>query len=188
MNVVFNKTGNLRNESTNGSINPLEMEIFECLITSIDTPDTTESIISFSYKIDGFIPSNLTINNNGFISGKIMTFDEQQGSYEKYPKEKIKVDGSNWVNNGRPKNNSVDFNFNIVKTIVYMDNVDNKEKSMEFINNVTITVCKNNNIDNYVFAKNYFDQGYSLKLGNDEYTKKTSSLYFQLHPGPFGIK
>ena len=38
-----------------------------------------------------------------------------------------------------------------------------------------------------VFVKNYLDEGNTLKIGNDDYTKKHFSHFLQVHPGPFKV-
>ena len=225
--TIFVDKDKIVNEAPNKkSSNPWETHYFEHQIISTDTTEIYENILNTEYYLSGNIPLDVVIDNNGLLKGDIRLLNEQNINVDKYPKEDLKVDGSNWLNNGRPKAAFVDFNFKVHKKITYeyyykdldmdgfddvndlnldgyddlldldMDNKDDitKEvidtklfKIMEYeeSTDVTIRVIKNNNIDNYVFVKNYMDQGNSLKIGNDVYTKRHFNLFIQAHPGPF---
>lgn len=225
--TIFEDKGLLANKAPNKkSSNPWETHYFEYPIVSTDTVEEYEIIISTEYYLSGNIPLDVTIDNNGLLKGEIRLLNEQTMEFEKHKKEDIKIDGSNWLNNGRPKAAFIDFDFKVHKKITYeyyykdldmdtfddendlnldgyddikdldMDGIDDTTEELldtklykimvyEESTNVIIKVIKNNNIDNYVFVKNYMDQGNTLKIGNDEYTKKHINLFIQVHPGPF---
>ena len=224
--VIINN-GLIPNEAPNKkSSNPWETHYYEHQINSIDTVEIYEIIIKTEYYLSGNIPLDITIDNNGLLKGDIRLLNEQEIEFDKYPKEDLKIDGSNWLNNGRPKAAFINFDFKVHKKITYeyhykdldmdkfddlndlnmdgfddikdidMDGKDDITKELldtklykimvyEKSTDVTIRVIKNNNIDNYVFVKNYMDQGNTLKIDNDDYTKKHLNLFIQIHPGPF---
>lgn len=195
MNIVFITSGLLSNEAPNKkSSNPWETHYFEAKIDFIDNSLPTEEILETFFYLTGDVPLNLNIDNTGKIFGTILTLDEQTHlNFNKYPKENIKLDGSNWLNNGRPKASSVLFSFMVNRKIIYknlvLPDLGDGTNIFEIIvsTQVSINVIKNNNIDNYIFVKNYLKQGNILKIGNDDYTIDHLNLFVIRHPGPFGL-
>ena len=216
MKIVFQDKGIISNQAPNKrSSNPWETHYYEYQISSTDIPEIYEIILKTEYWLSGNVPLEITIDENGMLKGDILVLDEQVLDVPKYPKEQIKLDGSNWTNNGRPKAAYVDFNFRIHKKLTYedyhkdldmdgfddlkdidMDGFDDETKEVldkklyriseyEDFTDVTIRVIKNNNIDNYIFAKNYLKAGYPLMIGKDTYSYKHLNLFTQIHPGPF---
>ena len=195
MNIVFITSGKITNQAANKkSSNPWETHYFEHKIDYIDNILPTEEIIESYFNLSGDVPLDIKIDSEGILSGNILTFDEQvHVSFNKYPKETLKLDGSNWLNNGRPKSATVDFNFTVTRTIKYKDLTlpeledDSNIFILDVSTEVTITVIKNNNIENFIFVKNYLKEGNTLKIGNDDYSYQHLNLFINRHPGPFGI-
>lgn len=191
-------SGNITNDvPLNGASNPWEYHRFTHLVKYTDILKPTETIVEETMYTTGNLPLGLTLENN-IISGVIDLLDNQNIDIPKYPKEDIKLGGSNWLNNGRPIASSVDFTFNIVRDIVVNDSsliiisTDTEPGNdgnyfISFVTTVTIKVIKNNNIDNFIFVKNYMEQGNTLKIGNKDYTINEMSDFLNDHPGPFGI-
>lgn len=207
METIFSTNGTIINQDSNAtSSNPKELNFFKHKILSQDIFLTTEEFLKEEWYLEGEVPLNIIIDSSGTLSGNIVLLHEQTKVMDKYPLEDIKEDGSNWLNNGRPKAAYIDFNFIVCKKTYYKDldlletlSVPNDEgviedvsdelitKDIVFKQEVIIRVIKSNDIDNLVFAKNYMDQGYKLKIGDTEYGKREFFEYIKDHPGPFGI-
>lgn len=187
MNTVFTTSGPLENEYINKKQSELyETEYFEHTIKFTETLLPTEELISSVWELSGDVPLDLKIVD-GKIFGNVLMLQDQTINVPRYPKEKIKPDGSNWQNNGRPIASTTIFNFTVIKKDIVKDLETEPETNLEFTSNtnVSISLSKNYNIDNMVFVKTYLDEGNTLKIGNDDYTKKHFSYFLQMHPGPF---
>lgn len=120
MKIVFQDNGIIPNQAPNKrSSNPWETHYYEHQVSSTDVPEIYEIILKTEYWLSGNVPLEVTIDDNGMLKGDILVLDEQVLNIPKYPKEQIKLDGSNWTNNGRPKAAYVDFNFKVHKKLTY---------------------------------------------------------------------
>lgn len=187
MTTVFITSGSLENEYINKKQSEVyETEYFEHTIKFTETILPTEELISSVWELSGDIP--LYVKLDGLtLKGNIEMLQDQVIDVPRYPKEKIKPDGSNWQNNGRPIDSTIEFNFNIIKIDKVKDIENDTVSEVRTETPVNITLTKNYNIDNMVFVKNYLDEGNTLKIGNDDYTKKHFSYFLQVHPGPFKV-
>lgn len=185
----------INDEPISGAVNPWECHYFKHKVLFTENPNEIKTI---EWKLEGVIPNNITIDDNGLISGKIEILDlDQNGITEDllFPKENIKEDGSNWTNTGRYKNDLHIFNFTIVRLFLYEKTIVNEDESFEIIEiigkeslDVSIHVIKNNNIDNYIFIKRYLESGWKVKVENKDYFYKDFEEFIKIHPGPFGCE
>ncbi len=185
MTTVFITSGSLENEYIDKKQPELfETEYFEHNIKFTEIILPTEELISSVWKISGDVPLDLKIDN-GKLYGTILMLQDQIINVPRHPKEKIKPDGGNWQNNGRPLANTIVFDFKVIKEDTVKDIESNIISEVTTDTNVYITLFKNYNIDNMLFVKSFLDEGNTLKIGNDDYTKKHFSYFLQVHPGPF---
>lgn len=161
MQILFQDSGIIANQASNKrSSNPWETHYYEHNIISEDIPEIYEIILKKEYYLTGDVPLELTIDENGLIKGDILVLDEQTIDIPKYPKEEIKLDGSNWLNNGRPKAAFVDFNFQVHKKITY-------EEYYKDLNMDTFDDLNDMNMDGYDDIKD-------IDMDNlDDITKET---------------
>lgn len=202
--VTIDKQGLLPNEDPRSATNPREGEHFKHQLNSISSGEMI--VISWSLLGDE-IPNKITIDEDGLISGRMLIFDEQPCITNNAPSEPTKLDGSNWLSNGRYRGAQYTFNFTVRLDYKYPnpalntgsggtgggseDDVDPGPPPPEFIedfteSNVSITMIRNHDVDNYVFVKKYFEAGHTLRIDNDEYTEKHMDDFIMRHPGPFG--
>lgn len=164
--------------------NPWETHIYKHQITYKETDMFYKHI---SWSIDGKVPKDLTIDTEtGLISGTILIFNKQDPSmFSATPFEKMKLDGSNWRNVGRPREAYVDFTFIVtrkynikkfltinkllVTDIVTPIEFDLRIKALETSNTeyelveetaskeVSIRVIRNNDLDTRMFFIAYLD-------------------------------
>ena len=161
MQILFQDSGIIANQASNKrSSNPWETHYYEHNIISEDIPEIYEIILKKEYYLTGDVPLELTIDENGLIKGDILVLDEQTIDIPKYPKEEIKLDGSNWLNNGRPKAAFVDFNFQVHKKITY-------EEYYKDLNMDTFDDLNDMNMDGYDDIKDIDMDGL------DDITKET---------------
>lgn len=187
MTTVFITSGSLENEYINKKQSEVyETEYFEHTIKYTETILPTEELVSSVWELSGDIPLHVKLDGLT-LKGNIEMLQNQIIDVPRYPKEKIKPDGSNWQNNGRPIDSTTAFNFNIIKIDKVKDIESDTITDVRTETTVNITLTKNYNIDNMVFVKNYLDEGNTLKIGNDDYTKKHFSYFLQVHPGPFKV-
>lgn len=188
------KSGNLINQRpTDGRSNPLECQDFYHAMTFNEIVETNEEYISHEWSLEGEVPSKLTIDENGVISGRILTFDLQEHCQDKLnPKEPLKADGSNWLNNGRLNAPSYTFNFKVKRTVKYSLVTEATPPVEPTINestavvDVNILVLNSHDIDNLMFVRNYLATGKELRIGKKVYTMDTMEDFLKVHPGPFG--
>lgn len=120
MQILFQDSGIIANQASNKrSSNPWETHYYEHQILSTDMPEIYEIILKTEYWLTGDVPLDVVIDENGKLSGYVKLLDEQTIDIPKYPKETIKLDGSNWLHNGRPKAAYVDFTFQVHKKLTY---------------------------------------------------------------------
>ncbi len=209
---TITKTGNLPNQKpVNGKANPMECHTFFHAMTFIETYEPTEEYIEHKWSLEGEVPSKLTIDENGVISGKVLTFDLQENCrHALKPKEPLAPGGGNWLNNGRLNGPSYTFKFKVKKWIKYLvtpeaptgtdtdsDPTDDAttepvappepyEEESEHVVDVNIIVISNNNIDNLMFVRNYMATGKDMKIEKTTYTIDNMEDFLKRHPGPFG--
>jgi hypothetical protein len=112
MESTITSTGRITNQSgLYHAINPWETHYFKHTIEHSETKLFKETI---EWSLSGNIPNELKIDNNGVITGKVLTFNFQDATKDNvYPKEKIKLDGSNWQSIGRFRDATYDFQFTV---------------------------------------------------------------------------
>lgn len=169
--------------------NPWETHIYQHQITATTTDMFYRHI---SWSIEGNIPKDITIDKDtGLISGTILIYNKQDSRlFTTTPYEKMKLDGSNWRNVGRPKEPYVDFIFTVtreynIKRFLSINNLpiieeipdiefDTRIQALEAANteyelvresvsqDVSIRVIRNNDIDTRMFFIAYLDSDYSI--------------------------
>lgn len=112
MESTITSTGMITNQSgLYHAKNPWETHIFKHTIEHTETKLYKETI---EWSLSGNVPKDLAIDNEGIISGKVLTFNFQDSTKNNTtPKEKIKLDGSNWRSVGRFRDASYTFNFTV---------------------------------------------------------------------------
>lgn len=201
--VEIDKQGLLPNEDSRSASNPREGEHFKHQLNYISSGEMI--VINWSLLGDA-IPNNLTIDGKGLISGRMLIFDEQPIITNNAPTEPTKLDGSNWLSNGRYRGSKYVFNFTVRLDYKYPnpalntgsgtvggseDETDPGPPPPKYIeafteSNINIVMIRNHDVDNYVFVKKYFEAGHTLRIDNDEYTKDHMVDFIMRHPGPFG--
>ena len=151
----------------NGANNPWELHHFTFPIVFTPPPAFCEHV---KWEMSGDYPKGLKIDSTtGIISGKVKHFGEQPSCKGAYPKEDVKIDGSNYLNNGRFMGNLYDFIFEverITKTSLpnpsngNLDCTSTEETSETSV--VTIRVVKNYSIDNFIWKESYTKQNFPL--------------------------
>ena len=134
-----------------GAMNPHELHQF--LYPHPAIPDPLSCIVAYS--LSGDVPKGLSVNpGTGVISGKIKHFGEQPSCTNNYPDEPLNFNGSNYLNNGRFKPETFDFNFDI--KVDWLEKQDTAVGPIPCVipgsttKACTITVVKDYNIDNYL--------------------------------------
>jgi len=198
MYTIITTTGIIINESpVNGAANPHECHTYTHQVLHTESFTPLQNLMDQVWFLTGDIPLDLIIDNNGLITGKIKIFDYQPSCQDNYPKETLLVNGSNWQNTGRYKNETFSFNFTVHRRYTYEDlepmSLDPAITEPlivieEVTSDVTITVIKNNDIDNLIFVRKYLEAGHELKIGSDTYTNDNLDDFLARHPGPFGCK
>lgn len=91
--------------------NPWETHIYKHTVETAETKLFKEHIL---WWLTGDVPLDLTIDNNGVISGTVLILNNQPSCQNNLaPREKIKLDGSNWQSIGRYRDATKTFNFTI---------------------------------------------------------------------------
>ena len=187
MESTITSTGRITNQSgLYHAINPWETHYFKHNIEHSETKLFKETI---EWSLSGNIPNELKIDNNGVITGKVLTFNFQDATKDNiYPKEKIKLDGSNWQSIGRFRDTTYDFQFTVthkyrtweVESLVDKDGNDlptlavlkplylevegtvDKFKEETVSSDVDILVIRNNNIDTQLFLEAYLLSNFTI--------------------------
>nr|DAX15841.1 MAG TPA: hypothetical protein [Caudoviricetes sp.] len=91
--------------------NPWETHIYKHTIETAETKLFKEHRLWY---LTGDVPLDLTIDNNGVISGQILILNNQPSCKDNLmPVEKIKLDGSNWRSTGRYRDATKTFEFQV---------------------------------------------------------------------------
>lgn len=188
----------------------------ECSIIDIPIQFTTTGIVIHgTWSIEGVLPIGVEFtaeNNNPRLYGRIKMFIDQVviDSSLFYPKEELKMDGSNRMNNGDFKENSYSFDFTIKHQYKSVDTTSGLESEKEASSVVSIVLSHMENKRNTMFMKSYLavdileevndlviDNGVVslvVKLKPREipyngriYRKNDSDDLLRDHPGPFSI-
>ena len=207
--ITITTAGTLTNNAPGFKPNPKECDDF---YATIDYNITGEVLEIKEWYILGELPKGLKLNteNEIYIDGNIKPFVLQElNSNYYYPKEDLKIDGSNRLNNGNLISDSYVFNFSINVDYTISDEINPSIIiDMTATSNLNITLIKSGNINNTLFMKNYLDietpidfntlEFYNGELtmvvktdkrnipynGKKYYKKDLEDLYLN-HPGPF---
>ncbi len=197
--TTIEDTGIIVNElMINGAANPHECHDYKHQIIFNEEYESDEEYLSEKWTIDGDVPVGIEIDDTGLIYGYIAIFNDQPSCQDNNPEETLKVDGSNWENNGRFKHATFQFDFKVTRITTYLltgvgidpeteEEVDIEEELEEITtSNVSILAIKSNDITNLIFVKKYLEAGHELKIGNDSYFEDDLEDFVARHPGPFG--
>lgn len=207
--IVITTTGLLNNTAPGFKPNPKECDDFYATISYSITGEILEIK---QWYISGELPKGLELKVESIatIDGNIKPFVLQELNPNLYyPKEDLKIDGSNRLNNGNLKGSSYTFNFSVNVDYTIADELDptiiiDKTTTSE----LNITVIKSGDIDNTLFMKNYLDiqdpidfntlEFYNGELrmrvktdkrnipyGDKKYYKEDLAELYLNHPGPF---
>ena len=168
--IVISTTGTLTNNEPGFKPNPKECDDF---YATIDYNIIGEILEIKEWYILGELPKGLKLNteNEIYIDGNIKPFVLQElNSNYYYPKEDLKIDGSNRLNNGNLISDSYVFNFSINVDYTIIDEASPSDEAnpsdvanppiildMTATSNLNITLIKSGNINNTLFMKNYLD-------------------------------
>jgi hypothetical protein len=160
--------------------NPWECHFFK---HQIKTSTNKYFISTVSWSVDANIPLNLSIDNNGIISGQVLPLTTDQPGIAEADfttKESLKEDGSNWKNIGRFAAAYKDFTFKVTWTIQeYADELMTTPTVVSLDADYTIRVIRNNDVDNIIFCIEYLKAGWTLNLGNKKYDKTMIDQYLK---------
>lgn len=207
--ITISTSGVLSNTTPGFKPNPKECDDFYATINYSISGEIKE--IKRWYILGG-LPKGLVFNSENIltISGNIKPFVLQElNNSLYYPKEDLKIDGSNRLNNGNLISDSYVFNFSINVDYTISDEINPSiVLDMTATSNLNITLIKSGNINNTLFMKNYLDietpidfntlEFYNGELtmivktdkrnipynGRKYYKKDLADLYLN-HPGPF---
>lgn len=207
--IIIDTSGVLSNILSGFKPNPKECDDF---YNTIKYSITGEIEQIKQWYILGELPKGLIFHSdsNLFIDGNIKPFVLQElNSSLYYPKEDLKIDGSNRLNNGNLIASSYTFNFSVNVDYTILDELDPTiiiDKTAT--SDLSITVIKSGDIDNTLFMKNYLDiqdpidfntLGFyngeltmivktdrrNIPYGDRKYYKEDLADLYLNHPGPF---
>lgn len=164
METTITTAGQIVNQAGT-SANPHECHEFKFQVLFTETSKVEEHI---SWELLGDIPSNLTIDDSALITGTILPFGLQPTVTDNHPHTPLKMDGSNYLENGRYKNASYTFTFTVKRNYTITNEeiaVPDEEGNIPVLlpipesseSEISITVIKSANIDNFLFFKEYLD-------------------------------
>ena len=188
----------------------------ECSVVDVSIQfTTTGTVIHGAWSIEGVLPIGVeftAVNNNPRLYGRIKMFVDQTviDSSSFYPKEELKMDGSNRMNNGDFMGSSYAFTFTIKHQYTSVDSETNTNTEKEAFSTVSIILNHMENKRNTIFMKSYLDVD-TLEEVNDltisnglvslvvklkprevpyngrVYRKNDTDDLLRDHPGPFSI-
>lgn len=207
--ITISTSGVLNNTTPGFKPNPKECDDF---YATIDYSISGEIKEIKQWYILGESPKGLIFNSENIItiSGNIKPFVLQElDNSLYYPKEDLKIDGSNRLNNGNLIASSYTFNFSVNLDYTIEDELD-PEVIIELTatSGLSITVIKSGDINNTLFMKNYLDvetpidfntldfyngelkmtvktDKRNIPYGDRKYYKNDLADLYLNHPGPF---
>lgn len=207
--TTLDSTGLLNNEYPGEPSTTYECRMFT---HTIKTTKDDNFVKTLKWELDGNIPVELKINNNGVISGHIDILDYQpacQGQVSSH--EKMKIDGSNWTA-GRFQGSA--FRFNMVVKWTFEYKVEKKPpadskptttttttkptqpgkkeepeiKIATLQSDVYIDVYLDNDISNLVFCRRYLEAEESIIEGPVLEEDRIQKHYFSINGKNYTIK
>lgn len=200
-------TGLLNNEYPGESSTTYECRMFRHTIKTLEAVDFVKTL---KWELEGNIPVELKIDNNGVISGHIDILDYQpacQGQVSS--QEKMKVDGSNW-SAGRFQGSSFRFNMVVKWTFEYQiaappsegstptskattpskpgDAEEPKVEIATLQSDVYIDVYLDNDISNLIFCRRYLEAEESIIEGPVLEEDRIQKHYFNINGKNYTIK
>ena len=180
----LDSTGSLDNEYPGEPSTTYECRMFRHTIKRTEADDFVKTI---SWELEGNIPVQLTINEDGVIEGHVDILDYQPACKDQVSShEKMKIDGSNW-NAGRFQGTVFTFDMVVKWTFEYMltplggttdsatkpttpnTNTNNnstttkpKTEIKTLATNVSLDVYLDNDITNLVFCRRYLEAEQSI--------------------------
>ena len=180
----LDSTGSLDNEYPGEPSTTYECRMFRHAIKRTEADDFVKTI---SWELEGNIPVQLTINEDGVIEGHVDILDYQPACKDQVSShEKMKIDGSNW-NAGRFQGTVFTFDMVVKWTFEYMltplegttdsattpttsnTNTNNnstttkpKTEIKTLTTNVSLDVYLDNDITNLVFCRRYLEAEQSI--------------------------
>lgn len=142
--------------------NPHECHTFKYPIQYSENPQDG-SIVKETWKISGDVPLDLSIDSSGTITGVIKILNDQDSTkaFVNNKDDKVKLDGSNWQNVGRPTCMFFDFIFEAWMEYTFINKDGVPIPYMSAPAPVKIRVIKSHSIDDYLAMRNYLKTGSS---------------------------
>ena len=164
MEVTITSAGMITNQKSGLSANPHECHEFNYQMLFTSTGNVVEHL---SWELIGDYPNGISIDNIGKITGTIMPFNLQPTVTDVNPHTPLKLDGSNYMENGRYRGATYTFTFTVkhnytiinTNTPEIVDGVPLPLLPIPESNSteLSIMVIKSANIDNFLFFKEYLD-------------------------------
>lgn len=157
---IDNTTPNLSGQG--GLINPLECDFYSYSIQYQENPQDG-SIVKEGWKISGDVPLDLTIDSGGTISGTVKIMNDQPSiqALLNTKADKVKLNGENWQELGRPTCEFFIFTFEAWMEYTFITKEKVPIPYMSAPIPVIVKEIKNHTINDYIALRNYLTPGTS---------------------------
>ena len=172
MSVSFSQTTSLINQTVGLSNNAHELDPFEFDYHGTITNPTNVTTTILGYYLDPDttqVPNNLVIDSNGLITGLILPTKNQPDAVPRFPDEVVKLDGSNWMNNGSYINDTFTFHFTVRCEWQEQNNTTLVITPGTTLQNVSLMLIKDHTVEAKLFVQNYLTN-YSMNVNGEVIT------------------
>lgn len=187
----IDSTGLLNNEYPGEPSITYECRMFRHAIKKTIGDDYVKTV---KWELEGTIPLEVKIDNNGVIEGHVDILDYQPACQDQVtPTEKMKIDGSNWTA-GRFQGSVFRFNMVAKWTFEYIEpgasggGSRSVAKTKTLRSGVYIDVYLDNDITNLAFCKRYLEAEESIITGPILEQDRIEKHYFNLNSKNFSIR